>query len=43
MGSLNSCCKGAVACLYHEEDITGIMFCHQTGGPIAGWTYKRNG
>ena len=23
--------------------ITGIMFCHQTGGPITGWAYKREG
>ena len=32
----------AVACLYQEEGITG-MFCHQTGGPITGWAYKREG
>ena len=27
-----------------ERGITGIMFCHQTGGPsITGWPYKREG
>ena len=39
---VNNCCKGAVACLYHEGGITGIMFYHQTGGPIiiTGWACK---
>ena len=36
---LNNCCKGAVAYLYKEEGTTGIMFYHQTGGPITGWVY----
>ena len=22
---------------------TGIIFCHQTGGPTTGWAYKREG
>ena len=21
--------------------MTGIIFCHQTGGPITGWAYKQ--
>ena len=25
----------AVACTYEDGGITGIMFCHQTGGPIS--------
>ena len=33
----NNCCKGAVACLYEEAGIAGIMFCHQTGGPISAY------
>ena len=28
---------------YQEGFITGIMFCHQTGGPITEWAYKREG
>ena len=31
---VTNCRKGAVAYLYRELGITGIMFCHQTGGPI---------
>ena len=27
--------------LYQEGGTTGITFCHQTGGPITGWAYKR--
>ena len=23
--------------------VTGIMFCHQTNGPITVWAYKREG
>ena len=23
--------------------MTGIMFCHETGGPITGWATKREG
>ena len=38
----NNCCKGAVACSYQELGNTGIMFCHQTGGPITEWPYKGN-
>ena len=37
---VNNCCKGAVACLYQEGGITGMMFCHQTSGPKTGWAYK---
>ena len=33
---VNICCKRAVACLYQEEGISEIMFCHQTGGPLSG-------
>ena len=40
---VNNCCKGAVACLHQERGITGIMFCHQTGGPMTRWAYKREG
>ena len=29
--------------IYKEGGITGIMFCHQTGGPITGWAYQRKG
>ena len=29
---VNTCCKGALACLYQEEGVTEIMFCHQTFG-----------
>ena len=32
--------KGAVACLHQEGGITGIMFSHQTAGPITGWAYS---
>ena len=35
--------KGAVACLYQERGVTGILFCHQSGGPITGWAYSREG
>ena len=38
---VNNCCKGAVACLYQEGGISGIMFCDQTGGPITWWAHKR--
>ena len=34
---VNNCCKEAVACLNHDRVITGIMSCHQTGGPITWW------
>ena len=27
--------------LFIGEGITGIMFCYQTGRPIAGWAYNR--
>ena len=37
---VNNCCQVVVACLYQEGGITGIIFCHQTGGPITGWAYK---
>ena len=40
---VNSCCKGAVACLYQQGGITGKMLCHLTGGPRTGWAYKREG
>ena len=40
---VNNCGKGALTCLYHEGGKTGIMFCHQTGGPITVCTYKREG
>ena len=41
---VNNCCKVAVACLYKDEGITGIiMFCHQPGGPITEWAYMREG
>ena len=36
---VNNCRKGTVVCLYQEGGITGILFCHQTGGPITGWVY----
>ena len=43
--NVNTWCKGAVACLYQggggKRGVTGIMFCHQTGGPVTGWAYKR--
>ena len=26
---------------YQERGITGIMFCHQTGGPVTRWAYNR--
>ena len=39
----NNFCKGHVTCLYREGGIIGIMFCHQTGGPITVWAYKREG
>ena len=29
--------------LISRGGITGMMFCHQTGGPIIGWAYKREG
>ena len=32
-----------VACLYQEGDITGMIFCHQTSGPITGWAFERDG
>ena len=32
----------AVPCLFQEWGITGIMFCHQPGGPVTGWAYKRD-
>ena len=28
--------------LHQERVITGITFCHQTGGPITGWAYNRD-
>ena len=28
--------------LYQEGGVTGIMFCHQTGGPITGWPDNRD-
>ena len=40
---VNNCYKGAVACLYQEGGITGIMFCYQTSRPITGWAYQREG
>ena len=30
-----------MACLFQEGGITGIMFCHQTSGPVTGRAYKR--
>ena len=39
---VNNCCKEAVVHSYQEEAITGIMFCHQTGGHITGWAYNRD-
>ena len=27
--------------IWQEGGITGITFCHQTGGPITRWDYKR--
>ena len=38
---VNNFCEGAVACLYQKGGTTGITFCHQTGGPVTGWTYNR--
>ena len=35
--------KGAVAYLYQEGAVTGIMFCHQTNGTIPGWAYIKAG
>ena len=32
-----------LACLYQEGDITGIIFCHETGGPKTRWAYNREG
>ena len=29
--------------VYPEGGTTGVMFCHQTSGPITGWAYKREG
>ena len=28
--------------LLSSRGITGIMFCHQNGGLITGWAYKRD-
>ena len=39
---VNNCCKEAVVHSYQEEAITGIMFCHQTGGHITGWAYNQD-
>ena len=33
---VNNCCKGAIACLYQRGAVFGIVFGHQTGGPISG-------
>ena len=38
---VNSCYR-AVACLYQEGGLTGITFCHQTGGPKTGWDYTQD-
>ena len=36
--------KGAVACLYQEGAITGIMYRYQNiHGPVPRWTYKWEG
>ena len=29
-----------VLCLYQERSTTGIIFCHQTGGPITRWAIR---
>ena len=33
---VSNCCKGNCL-IYQEGGIIGILFCHQTGGPIIGW------
>ena len=42
---VNNRCKGAAVC-FHQGGITGIMSCHQTGGPIdcdiSGRAYNRD-
>ena len=32
-----------MACLCQEGGITGIVFCHETGGPKTGLSYKQEG
>ena len=39
---VNNCRKGAVACLYQEGGITGIMFYHQLGELISWRAYNRD-
>ena len=29
--------------LISRRGLTGIMFCHQTGGPMTEWAHKREG
>ena len=43
MWLVNNSCQGVVACLFQEGDVTGKMFCPQTGGPITGWAYEQEG
>ena len=40
---VNNYCKGAVTCVHQKGGISGIMFCHQTSGPISGGAYKWEG
>ena len=37
---IHNCCKGAVACLYQEGGMTGIMFYHLKLVGLTGWAYK---